>query len=433
MSVFESDCLSWDSLPTLQRTAYEWDSLVTPREYSIISDANTLWKSANKARKGTGWKESVQRFWWYRLQRIAELQDALYRLENDMPNAYYPKPGFEFMLNERGRMRPICGQTFDDRVVSHALNDYVLLPAIHPYLIYDNGASLKGRGVDFSRRRLFVHLRRYYQRNGTNVGYIRLKDQSKYYDNIRHDKLRDIIARFTNNPLALKLVNILLLESCVDVSYMSDEEYKHSMDMKFDRVSYRAMNYPKSGIKKLCKGMNVGDQFSQTAGIVYPYRVDCYAKTVLGSKYYARYMDDSYDIDRNITELKQRATLIDVQADKLGMYTNARKTCIARIDKGFIYLQRKIRLRDNGSIEVKLRPKSVTRIKRRIRKLKPKVENNVIPILDVANMVKSWICARRDCLTYPQLRTIELTVLSIYGREAYEYVYDNSKQWCTAC
>ena len=350
-----------------------------------------------------------------------------------MPNAYYPKPGFEFMLNERGRMRPICGQTVDDRVVSHALNDYVLLPAIHPYLIYDNGASLKGRGVDFSRRRLFVHLRRYYQRNGTNVGYIRLKDQSKYYDNIRHDKLRDIIARFTNNLLALKLVNILLLESCVDVSYMSNEEYKHSMDIKFDRVSYRAMNYPKPGIKKLCKGMNVGDQFSQTAGIVYPYRGDDYAKTVLGSKYYARYMDDSYDIDRNITELKRHAALIDIQADKLGMYTNFRKTCIARIDKGFIYLQRKIRLRDNGSIEVKLRPKSVTRIKRRIRKLKPKVENNVIPILDVANMVKSWICARRDCLTYPQLRTIELTVLSIYGREAYEYVYDNSKQWRTAC
>lgn len=431
MSIFEMDSLSWDSLPEVQQTAYEWNDLGEPREYSVISDANTLWDAANSARKGTSWKESVQKFWWYRLTRIAQMQDGLYRLEHGMDNSYYPKPGYEFMLNERGRMRPICGQIVDDRVVSHALNDAVLIPAIRPYLIYDNGASLKDRGVDFSRRRLLVHLHRYFQRNGTNVGYIRLKDQSKYYDNIRHDKLRDIIARFTHNPLALKLVNILLLESCVDVSYMSDEEYKHSMNMKFDRVSYRAMNYPKSGIKKLCKGMNVGDQFSQTAGIVYPYRVDCYAKTVLGSKYYARYMDDSYDIDRNITKLKQRATLIDVQADKLGMYTNARKTCIARIDKGFIYLQRKIRLRADGSIEVKLRPKSVTRIKRRIRKLKPKVENNVIPILGVANMVKSWICARRDCLTYLQLRTIELTVLSIYGREAYEYVYDNSKQWRT--
>ena len=431
MSVFEFDYFSWDSLPNMQRTAYEWDSIGTPREYSIIDDANTLWDSADKARKGTGWKESVQRFWWYRLSRITTMQDELYRLEHGISGAYYPKPGFEFMLNERGRMRPICGQLVDDRVVSHALNDAVLLPTIRAHLIYDNGASLKGRGVDFSRKRLLVHLRRYYQRNRTNVGYIRLKDQSKYYDNIHHDKLRNIIHRFTTDKLATKLVDILLTESRADVSYMTDEEYAKSMNIKFDRVAYRACNYPKSGTKMLAKGMNVGDQFSQTAGIVYPYRVDDYAKTVLGSKYYARYMDDSYDIDRDIIELKHRAALIDMQADKLGMYTNARKTCIARIDKGFIYLQRKIRLRTDGSIEVKLRPKSVTRVKRRIRKLRTKVEDGTIPIIDVINMVKSWICARRDCLTYPQLRTIELTVLSNYGRVAYEHVYDHSKQWCT--
>ena len=259
-----------------------------------------------------------------------------------------------------------------------------------------------------------------------------MKDQSKYYDNIRHDRLREIIGHFTDDPLALKLVNILLLESCVDVSYMSDDEFTDSMDAKFDRVSYRAMNYPKTGKRKLCKGMNVGDQFSQTAGIAYPYAVDSYAKTVLGSKYYARYMDDSYDIDGNLHTLRQRAVMIDEKADALGMYTNVRKTCIARLEKGFMYLQRKIRLCSDGSIDVKLRPKAVTRIKRRIRKLRDKVQSGKIPLLDVANMVKSWICARRDCLTYPQLRTIELTVLSIYGREAYEYVYDHSEQWSAA-
>ena len=432
MSVFEMDCLSWDSLPDMQQTAYEWDELSEPREYSVISDANTLWDAANNARKGTSWKESVQKFWWYRLSRIAKMQDGLYRLEHGMDDSYYPKPGFEFMLNERGRMRPICGQVVDDRVVSHALNDAVLIPAIRPHLIYDNGASLKGRGVDFSRRRLLVHLHRYFQRNGTNVGYIRMKDQSKYYDNIRHDKLREIVSRFTDDPLALKLVHILLLESRVDVSYMSDDEFADSMNVKFDRVSYRAMNYPKTGKRKLCKGMNVGDQFSQTAGIAYPYAVDSYAKTVLGSKYYARYMDDSYDIDSNLHTLRQRAVMIDEKADALGMYTNVRKTCIARLDKGFVYLQRKIRLCSDGSIDVKLRPKAVTRIKRRIRKLRDKVQSGKIPLLDVANMVKSWICARRDCLTYPQLHTIELTVLSIYGREAYEYVYDHSEQWSAA-
>ena len=101
MSVFDRDGLSWDSLPPVQRIAYEWDSLKPPRQYSTISDANTLYDAAKPTRKGTGWKESVQRFWWYRLPRITAIQDALYCLEHDLPGAYHPKPGFEFMLNER--------------------------------------------------------------------------------------------------------------------------------------------------------------------------------------------------------------------------------------------------------------------------------------------------------------------------------------------
>lgn len=432
MSIFDRDSLSWDSLPSVQRIAYDWNTLGTPREYSTVSDANTLDPSSKKARNGTSWKESVQKYWWYRLSRMRIMQDGLYCLEHGLPNPYHPQPGFEFMLNERGRMRPICGQVVDDRVVSHALNDFVLLPAIRPHLIYDNGASLKDRGVDFSRRRLVAHLHKFFHRNGTNVGYIRLKDQSKYYDNIRHDKLREIIHLFVDDVLSLKLVDVLLKESRLDVSYTTDEEFAKCMTVKFDRVAYREKNYRKTGEKKLEKGMNVGDQFSQTAGIAYPYRVDALAKTVLGSPYYARYMDDSYDIDSSIYELRRRGKIIDAAADSLGMYTNQRKTCIARIDKGFVYLQRKIRLRGDGGVEFKLRPKAVTRIKRRIRKLRPKVESGRVPLSDFVNMVKSWICARRDCLTYPQLVSIEQTVLSIYGREVYEQVYDHSEQWSAA-
>ncbi|MBR6982150.1 MAG: hypothetical protein IKH75_01230 [Ruminococcus sp.] len=429
MSVFDYSYLPWDSLQELEQTAYEWDSLGTPREFSTISDANTLWDASKRTIKGTSWKESVQRFEWYILPRLTALQNALYNLEHDLPDAYYPQPGYEFMLNERGRMRPICGQIVDDRCVSHSLNDAVLIPAIRPYLIYDNTASIKNRGVDMARKRMVCHLKRYFQREGTNVGYIRLKDQSKYYDNIVHDQMREIISRFTQDILALKLVDILLKESRLDISYMTDEEYANSMNMKFNRVAYRAMNYPKLGEKWLEKGMNVGDQFSQTAGILYPYTVDFLATSVLGSRYYGRYMDDSKDMDSDLERLKARGRIIDAAADKLNMYTNERKTCIARIDKGFTYLQRKIRLLNDGNVLVRLKPIAVTRIKRRIRKLKPKVDSGKVPMIDLINMVKSWTCARRDDLTYMQLRSIELTVLKTYGREAYEQVYDHSEKW----
>lgn len=431
MSIFDGERLAWDTLPEKQETAYAWDTLPETRKHAVIADANVLDEAARRARAGTNWKESVQRFWWNRLARISSLQRALDALEDGLEGAYEPDEGYEFMLNERGRTRPICGQKVDDRVVSHAVNDAVLIPAIRPYLIYDNSASLEGRGVDFARKRMIAQLRRYYAREGTSRGYIRLKDQSKYYDNIRHEMLREILRTFTDDALALKVADRLLEKSRLDVSYMTEAEYARAMEEKIDRVAYRTSGYPREGRKWLEKGMNVGDQLSQTAGIVYPWRVDQLAKTVLGSKYYQRYMDDSCDIDRNLEELKRRAREIDRAADGLGMYTNERKTVIARIDKGFIHLQRKIRLLEDGTVLVRLRPKAVTRIKRRIRKakLKEKVRNGQIPVKDLVNMVKSWTHARRDCLTYMQLRSIEQTVLKEYGREAYEQVYDHAEKW----
>ena len=52
MSVFEMDSLSWDSLSDVQQTAYEWNDLGKPREYSVIADANTLWDAARNQRHG---------------------------------------------------------------------------------------------------------------------------------------------------------------------------------------------------------------------------------------------------------------------------------------------------------------------------------------------------------------------------------------------
>lgn len=429
MSVFDSDYLSWDSLPDAQQTAYEWDCLCEPEEHNLIADANTLYDAMLKARKNTAWKESVQKFCWDYLREITNLQMKLDRLERGEPGSYTPGKGYEFMLNERGRMRPICGQTFCDRVVSHALNDAVLVPAIIPHLIYDNTASIKNRGVDMARRRLRAHLTRYYSREHTNIGFIRLKDQSKYYDNIRHLTVYEQIVLFVHNLLALKIVILLLKASELDVSYMTDEEFSRSMDTRADRVAYREANHKKTGEKMLKKGMNVGDQFSQTAGILYPYRVDSMAKHVLQSKYYARYMDDSYDIDKDITALRNRAKLIDEESYRVGMFTNERKSCISRIDKGFTYLQHKFKLLPDGTIYERIRPKAVTRMKRRLRKLKPKVESGVLPLIEVLNMYRSWEVSKREYLSYQQVHSLENLILQLYGRNAYEYVYDHNPKW----
>lgn len=64
------------------------------------------------------------------------------------------------------------------------------------YLIYDNGASQVGKGMAFTRRRLSTHLSKYYQKYKTwENGYILQIDFSKFFDNIQHDKIKEIINR----------------------------------------------------------------------------------------------------------------------------------------------------------------------------------------------------------------------------------------------
>lgn len=422
--------IPWDDLPDTEAVPpYEWDHLQEPKAHNPIADANNLYSRMMLARDGTSWKQSVQSYYWNCLPENTHLQIELDALECGETGAYQPTNGTEFFANERGNVRPIVGQVMRDRVASHSLNDIDLVPKIRPHLIYDNAASLKGRGVDFARNRMKVHLERFFQREKTNIGYIRLKDQTKYYDNIDHDLARDMVHGFTDNILALKMVDVCLKHAELDVSDLSDEMFELAKRVKFDRVKWRLGKHPKRGEKFLRKGVSVGDQLSQTIGVAYPWRVDNEATIVQGSRYYARYMDDSRDMDRDLARLRERAVAVDRVADEYKLFTNTRKTVYCRIDHWFIWLQRKYRLNDNGKVEMRILPKTLTRFRRRIRKMKKLVDSGKFDEMYVAQIVKSWLCARRDVMSYPQLRRIELLILDLYGRNAYEYVYDHHEKW----
>lgn len=105
-------------------------------------------------------------------------------MQRDLANMEYEfLPTINFTLHERGKLRRITGEQVQDRIVKHALCDEVLNPLIEPHLIYDNGASIVGKGIDFTRRRLLTHLRKYYAQHGSKRTYASvpavLKEQVK--------------------------------------------------------------------------------------------------------------------------------------------------------------------------------------------------------------------------------------------------------------
>ena len=210
-----------------------------------IFDGNLLYESFLRAKQGSDWKTQVQKFEMNYLFELANLQREL------ESGDYKFQSSTEFALNERGKARRITGEQIKDRVAKHALCDEILTPAVRKYLIYDNGASLKGKGIDFTRRRLLVHLRKYYQKHKSNDGYILLIDFSKYYDNIRHDRLMEQFEKYITDDRALDFLRKVIDRSKVDVSYMTDEEYAGCMNTVFNSLEYQKVDIRKTRICKL--------------------------------------------------------------------------------------------------------------------------------------------------------------------------------------
>ena len=105
----------------------------------VVYNLNSLYHSYLAAKKDSDWKPQVQKYEMNFLPHIVKSKSAL------KDRTYQSKASTEFIINERGKTRPITGLQMSDRVIRHSLCDHILAPSLLSYLIYDNGTSLKGK------------------------------------------------------------------------------------------------------------------------------------------------------------------------------------------------------------------------------------------------------------------------------------------------
>lgn len=323
-----------------------------------VANEEKLLEALQLAKKGCDWKYSVQ---VYDINSCAET----YKLHQELMNrTYKPRKYYEFTLRERGKIRHIKACHIRDRVVQKSLCDNVLNPILTKYLIYDNGASLKNKGISFSRRRLEIHLEQYYKQYHTNQGYILQIDFSKFFDSIPHDKL-------------IQMVEAKLPDDSVNWLF---EEFVNSFGGD--------------------KGLGIGSQVSQICGLFYPSRIDNYCKIVKSLKYYGRYMDDIYIIHPDKKYLQQLLLELKEIADELGLIINMKKTRICKIDRTFTYLKIKYTLLEDGTIVKKLHRDSIVRERRRLKKY----TKSHLPYKTIEQAYKSW---RGNAIKYHSHQSIK--------------------------
>lgn len=269
-------------------------------------------------------------------------------------------------------------------------------------------------------------MRKYYRQYGSNHGYILFGDFSKFYDNILHDVAKkQLLDLVDNDPYLSWILDEIFEFFEIDATNMTDEEFEQAKNGVFNKLNYDPdPNNTKT--KTIKKSINIGDQLSQLIGIYYPHKIDNYIKIVCGEKYYGRYMDDWYIISPDRDHLLALLNDIVAISETLGLHVNLDKTRICPIDRPFNYLQIKYRLTSTGRIIRRINPKRVTAMRRKLKKLVSKVEENKISYEYVDNMFCSWIGSFYKLMSRQQIDNLfelyELLfdcTISVYGNKIF--------------
>jgi len=317
-------------------------------DFSRITDPNNLYMSFKKSRRGVSWKESIQRYEANILVNIAELIEKF----NSGESIFC---GFaEFDLFERGRLRHIKSVHIKERTAQKGTCDYVLVPIISRFLIYDNGASLKNKGLHFAIRRLITHIAKYFRRYKTNEGYCLQVDFSKYFDSIRHAILFKAFGKYIKDQRIIKLL--------------------------YDFISPFG-----DGIS-----LGLGSQVSQISALFYANPLDHFIKEICRIKLYGRYMDDLYLIHPcKEYLLKCLENMTKICAD-LGITINMRKTKITKLKDGVHFLKGIYSLNCNGKIIRRANPDSMKRMRRKLKKFRRLIDSGHMNLHDVNTAYQSW-------------------------------------------
>lgn len=133
----------------------------------------------SKRKNGVRWKNSTQRFEMHLFSGTARRRKLL------LDKMWNPCPYVHFVISERGKTRPIDAPRIQDRQIHKVYTKKVLLPLYLPDMIWNNGASLPGKGFHFSKRLLREDLHYHFKRYGRD-GSIILLDCKQFFPSASH-------------------------------------------------------------------------------------------------------------------------------------------------------------------------------------------------------------------------------------------------------
>ena len=287
----------------------------------IITDYGNLYRAYRKAKCGKKFNSSTAKFSTMALEGVITLKE---QLENQ---TYRMAPYNEFKIYEP-KERIIKSCSFKDKVVQHCFCDNVLLPRLEKVFIQDNYAGQIGKGTLYGMDRLKLHMLNHYKKHGID-GWILKCDITKFFYNIDHEVLKDIVDYYFTDEYSIWL-NHLYIDSTES------------------------------------PGAPLGNQVAQVHALLMLHGMDSMITGEFGIEHYGRYMDDFFLIHPSKSYLQECLANIEELLKTLNLTLNA-KTQIIPFRKGIKFLGFHHYVTLEGKYIRKLSGENKRRIKRKLR------------------------------------------------------------------
>jgi retron-type reverse transcriptase len=340
--------------------------------YSEICSFENLYLAFIKAKRRKRYKKGVGEF-EYNLEK--ELFDIRRNLEN---LSYRPSKLKKFVLKEP-KKRAIFVVNFKDRVVHHALCN-VIEPIFNKSFIFDSYACRKNRGTHRAMRRI-DEFKRKVTKNKTRKVHVLKIDMKKYFDNINHRILLEIIKKRIKDKRTLWLIATIL------------------------------GNYHKNQQSEEV-GIPIGNLTSQLFANIYLNKLDHFIKEELRVKYYIRYMDDLFILSNSINFLLETKNAIDKFSKmELNLKLHPKKSKIFPLKRDIDFLGYRI------FYDYKLlRKGSEKRIKNKLKFLGHEYAEDKKDLSQIYNSIMAWNGYSKWANTYKLRKELLTNLLFLMGK-----------------
>jgi hypothetical protein len=312
--------------------------------YKSIIDIENLYKAYRKSKQGKGFSKSSQRF------QVAAL-DGIYQIKRMLETRSYKISKYKEFVIYEPKERVIMSCSFKDKIVQHSLCDNVLLPKLKYEFIGNNFAGQINKGTLYGLDWLKVHMILAYNKYGYDCWIVKA-DIRKFFYNINHDTLKDIIGYFIEES----------------DTYWLCEKFVDSTE----------------GV-----GLPLGNQVSQVYALMYLSGLDHFITGELGVKYYGRYMDDVYLIVESKEYAKWCLNSIQLFIDTLHLELNS-KTQLVPFKNGIKFCGFHTYITDTGKAIRKLTNEKKRAARKKFKKMSYLVHKGKLSREKFLESYNSW-------------------------------------------